>query len=93
MNEYVFRVAKAGYAAMYFIDGLRAVMQPGEHYSLGGELKLRSEQSVPPEMVAVWGDETGLAYPLAQAPTAKLDGYLIDRHEVTNEDYKKFVDA
>ena len=30
---------------------------------------------------------------LDQAPGVQLDDYLIDRHEVTNEEYKKFVDA
>ena len=32
-------------------------------------------------------------YPLGQAPVVQIDDFLIDRHEVTNEEYKKFVDA
>src|SRR5665647_633286 len=45
-------------------------------------------------MVRVPGGKIGLAIPgLDQLPEVPLDDYLIDRHEVTNEDYKKFVDA
>jgi len=57
------------------------------------ELKLRPEASVPPEMVVVPGGETQLAHPYREAPWAQLDDFLIDRHEVTNEQYQKFVDA
>src|SRR5260370_42282689 len=44
-------------------------------------------------MVVVTGARVGLHYPLAHAPAARVDDFLIDRHEVTNEEYKKFVDA
>jgi formylglycine-generating enzyme required for sulfatase activity len=57
------------------------------------ELNLRPEGSVPPEMVAVPGGTVGLSFPLEQAPSAQIDDFLADRHEVTNEEYKKFVDA
>jgi formylglycine-generating enzyme required for sulfatase activity len=56
-------------------------------------LKLRPEGRVPPEMVVVPGGTIGLGYPLAQAPAAQVDDFLIDRHEVTNEECKKLVDA
>ena len=35
----------------------------------------------------------GPRVPFEQAPPARVDDFLIDRHEVTNEEYKKFVDA
>ena len=45
-------------------------------------------------MVRVPGGKIGLAIPgLDHFPEVPLDDYWIDRHEVTNEEYKKFVDA
>jgi dienelactone hydrolase len=44
-------------------------------------------------MVMVAGGTTGLGFPLEQAPPVKIGDFLIDRHEVTNQEYKKFVDA
>ena len=45
-------------------------------------------------MVRVPGGSSSLAIPgLDHLPQVPLDDYLIDRHEVTNEEYKKFVDA
>ena len=45
------------------------------------------------EYAVVFGGEMGLNYPLQEAPPAPIKEFLIDRHEVTNEEYKKFVDA
>jgi dienelactone hydrolase len=45
-------------------------------------------------MVRVPGGKIDLAIPgLDQLPEVPLDDYRIDRYEVTNEEYKKFVDA
>jgi formylglycine-generating enzyme required for sulfatase activity len=44
-------------------------------------------------MVVVTGGETRLGFDVGLGPTVLLDDFLIDRHEVTNEEYKKFVDA
>jgi formylglycine-generating enzyme required for sulfatase activity/dienelactone hydrolase len=90
---HVFRITKPGFAPASFIDECMPVPQPGFRCSIGGKLRLRPEANVPPEMVVVAGDETGLSYPYEEAPSVRLDDYLIDRHEVTNEEYKKFVDA
>jgi formylglycine-generating enzyme required for sulfatase activity/dienelactone hydrolase len=87
-QEYLWRIAKPGFASVSFIDG-----SPIPNYSVDRSLKLRPEARVPPEMLVVPGVETGLAYPVGEAPTVQLDDYLIDRHEVTNEEYKRFVDA
>ena len=40
------------------------------------------------------GGKSSLEIPgLDQLPESRSSDYLIDRHEVTNEEYKKFVDA
>jgi eukaryotic-like serine/threonine-protein kinase len=98
-DYYFWRIAKPGFATLSFIDGppfegVRAketvvAWKSGQRKTL----KLFPEASVPPEMVVVSGSQTGLGWPLEDAPRVKLDDYLIDRHEVTNEEYKKFVDA
>jgi eukaryotic-like serine/threonine-protein kinase len=87
-EEYVWRIAKPGFASASLIDG-----SPVPNYSVDRTLKLRPEGSVPPEMLVVPGVETGLGYPVGEAPIVRLDDYLIDRHEVMNEEYKRFVDA
>ena len=94
-DAYVWRIDKPGFAALFFIgEPPGALVAPGfRHASFNLTLKLRPEGSVPPGMVVVTGGIVDLAYPLAFAPSAQVDDFLIDRHEVTNEDYKKFVDA
>ena len=84
-DYYVWKISKPGFRANYTIT-LRG---------LNRKFRLDPEASLPPEMVRVPGEEkVGLYMPgLDQAPGVKLDDYLIDRHEVTNEEYKKFVDA
>jgi hypothetical protein len=44
-------------------------------------------------MAPVPNGSVGLSYPLGVGHSAKLAPFLIDRYEVTNEEYKKFVDA
>ncbi len=98
-NAYVWRLVKPGFAATFYIgvvDG--GVLPPGEfapgaHSGFNRTLKLRPEGSVPPEMLVVTGGKVGLQWPTLEAPAAKIDDFLVDRHEVTNEEYKKFVDA
>lgn len=82
-DAYVFRIAKPGFAPISFIH----------EWSDYWRLKLRPEDSVPDEMVAVAGGKTRLRYAGEQVPTVVIDDFLIDRQEVTNEEYKKFVDA
>jgi formylglycine-generating enzyme required for sulfatase activity/cephalosporin-C deacetylase-like acetyl esterase len=56
--------------------------------------KLIAAAEAPPGMVLVPGGEVSLAIPGFDAlPAAKLSDYWIDKYEVTNRDYKKFVDA
>jgi serine/threonine protein kinase/formylglycine-generating enzyme required for sulfatase activity/dienelactone hydrolase len=91
IEYYVWRIAKRGFAPTFFIDGSPGALQPGAHWDIDWTIKLRPEGSVPPEMVVVGGATTRLGYPDGQAPSVMIDDYLIDRHEVTNEEYKKFV--
>jgi eukaryotic-like serine/threonine-protein kinase len=65
----------------------------GDVWNFDITLKLRSQNHVPPEMVPVGGGLSGMTYPLLGSPNVKLDDFLIDRHEVTNDEYQKFVDA
>jgi eukaryotic-like serine/threonine-protein kinase len=90
---YVWRIIKPGFAPAFFIDGTVLALKPGGHYSIDQKITLRPEESVPPEMVVVSGDEVRLGYPHGQAPRVRIEDFLIDRHEVTNEEYKRFVDA
>ncbi|MEO8100768.1 MAG: SUMF1/EgtB/PvdO family nonheme iron enzyme [Acidobacteriota bacterium] len=92
-DDYVWRVAKPGFATEYIIG--QPPGTPAFGYGSPFDLKwnLRPEKSVPPEMVAVAGGRIGLGYPLNLAPRVQIDDFLIDRHEVTNEEYMKFVNA
>jgi dienelactone hydrolase len=93
LNTYVWRLVKPGFAAAFFIAEPAGVPPPGHHSGFDLTFKLRPAGSVPPEMVVVPGGRPGLGYPLEQAPAAQIDDFVIDRHEVTNEEYKKFVEA
>jgi formylglycine-generating enzyme required for sulfatase activity/DNA-binding winged helix-turn-helix (wHTH) protein/dienelactone hydrolase/predicted Ser/Thr protein kinase len=93
LDAYVWRFVKPGFAPSFFIGEFVAVPLPGGHYNLDLTFKLRPEGSVPPDMVAVPGRIVALRYPTEQAPSVSIGDFLIDRHEVTNEQYKKFVDA
>ena len=92
-DTYVWRLAKPGFRTAYVIGQPPdpPVFGYGSHFDL--TWNLRPEGSVPPEMVVVAGGRVGLAYPLNQAPQVEIGDFLIDRHEVTNEEYKRFVDA
>jgi eukaryotic-like serine/threonine-protein kinase len=86
---YFWRVVKPGYEAAYRIA-------PTWSYGFGRSLTCRLDPtgSVPTGMLHVPGGKIGLAIPgLDHLPDVPLDDYLIDRHEVTNEEFKTFVDA
>ena len=59
------------------------------------EMRLDAEGSVPAGMVRIpGGSKVDLAIPgLDNLPPAVLDDFFIDRFEVTNAEYKRFVDA
>ena len=79
----VFRVVKPGFAPESFLDTPRAQWI----------LKLASAESVPPGMVHVSCRTASLGWPLNDAPEGDVEDFWIDQHEVTNEEYKRFVDA
>ncbi|HEX5856212.1 MAG TPA: protein kinase [Thermoanaerobaculia bacterium] len=88
---YLWRVGKRGFENAFEIAPTWLIAP-----ALAPRLSFRldPEGSVPAGMVRVPGGKIGLAIPgLDQLPEVPLDDYLIDRHEVTNEEYKKFVDG
>ncbi len=104
-DTYVWRLRQPGFTFAFFIAEALGMPPPGfpsgsnvnmtsfTAPNLDVTLPLRPAGSVPPEMVAVLGGRTGLGYPFDQAPAVQVNDFLIDRHEVTNEEYRKFVDA
>jgi formylglycine-generating enzyme required for sulfatase activity/dienelactone hydrolase len=56
-------------------------------------LKLDERGSLPPGMIKVPGGEFGLRLAgLDHLETQKINEYLIDKYEVTNKEFKKFID-
>jgi serine/threonine protein kinase/dienelactone hydrolase len=92
-DAYVMKVVKSGFAPQISIFESLGPDPPGARFASDWTWKLRPERSVPTEMVVVPGDWVGLNYPLAEAPAVRVDDFLIDRHEVTNEEYKRFLEA
>jgi len=87
-DAYVWRFTKPGFTVSFYLGEITA-----PDGILGWGLKLRPEGSVPPEMVPVMDNHVDLTYPLSGADKVYITDFLIDRHEVTNQEYKKFVDA
>jgi dienelactone hydrolase len=86
---YVWRIVKEGYEPAWRIA-------PTWNVLVGRDLsiRLRPAGSAPAGMVPVEGGSTGLAIPgLDHIPPVTLEDYWIDAHEVTNEEYRKFVGA
>jgi len=92
-TEYIWRLSKPGFIPAFLISGYVPLPHPGLLFDDPLTLRLRPEGAVPPEMVVVQGGSTRLGFPHAQVPAVQVDDFLIDRHEVTNEEFKKFVDA
>jgi eukaryotic-like serine/threonine-protein kinase len=92
-SAYVWRLVKPGFAPVIFLGAPPGVTGPGFPVGIDLTLKLHAEGSFPPEMQPVPGRWVELEYPTNLAPAVQIDDFLIDRHEVTNEEYRKFVDA
>lgn len=82
------------------LDGYRTreLAMPSGWFADLGPVQLRREESLPPGMIPVHAsagsDAYGLFVPgLEQAPNIALGEFLIDRYEVTNREYARFVEA
>ena len=75
------RVTKAGYASL-------EVAAPLSEY----RFVLTPEQELPSDMVSVPGASRREYYPGLGELTAPVGRFAIDRHEVTNRQFKEFVD-
>jgi formylglycine-generating enzyme required for sulfatase activity/pimeloyl-ACP methyl ester carboxylesterase len=57
-------------------------------------IRLDRENEIPPEMVRVGGGRLNIRYPgFEHVQPIPLGDYLIDRYEVTNREFKRFVDS
>jgi formylglycine-generating enzyme required for sulfatase activity len=83
LDEYVFRVTMPGMSPVSLIDAP----------TINWRFKLRPESDVPPEMVAVPGMDIRFLDLDAESAPVQVEDFLIDRNEVTNEEYQEFVDA
>ena len=92
---WIWRVTKDGFAPVTFLTNDDYAVEPGAHVSFSRRIRLRRADDVPAGMVTVpaGGDVTVRSMPLGALQTTQIDDFLIDQHEVTNEEYKRFVDA
>ena len=91
--EYAWQVTRPGFVTSAFLDGFGGARRPGMHDEVDRKITLWQAGRLPPDMVPVIGDSVSLGYPYGLVPAVQLSDYAIDRHEVTNEQYKTFVDA
>lgn len=81
------RIPFGNYTLKFSKDGYEPVEATSEYNTV--EVVLDPVGSLPPGMVHVPAGTVDLA----GNPSVKLDDFLIDKYEVTNRDFKKFVDA
>lgn len=89
------RIEKPGYVTAELASGGKAGRTLMFPETKGGfEVELRKENSVPPGMVFVKGGDFNLQIPgLNHLPPVHVEDYFIDKYEVTNKQFKRFVDA
>jgi len=90
-NFYLWKIEKPGFEPAWQIAPTWSIV-----HNIPARLKFRLDPvgSAPAGMVRVPGGKDGLEIPgFDQYPAIEIDDFLIDRHEVTNEEYKRFVDA
>jgi serine/threonine protein kinase/predicted esterase len=84
------KVEKEGFGTLEVANGFPQFTNPTEIAPLN--FTLDTQGSLPVDMVRVPGDKFTLQVPgLDHLPPVQLDDYLIDRYEVTNKQFKKFV--
>jgi formylglycine-generating enzyme required for sulfatase activity/dienelactone hydrolase len=87
-----FRIEAAGRRTLDLVQGGWGFV--GNFGYSGGVIRLDSDSALPPEMVKVPGGELGVFYPgFEHVKAIQLGDYLIDRFEVTNHQFKRFVDS
>jgi eukaryotic-like serine/threonine-protein kinase len=88
---YVWRATRPGFTTGYVIA---PTWISAFRYPLALRFRLDPEGSLPADLVRVPGGATALPFPgLEHLPPVTLEDYLIGRCEVTNEEFKRFVDA
>ena len=92
-EPYIFRLTREGYAPEFYIRKPPGMGLVGDVNKFDIAVTLQASSSVPPEMVPVKDGWASLNYPLMGVPPVKVEDFLIDRHELTNEEFKRFVDA
>jgi pimeloyl-ACP methyl ester carboxylesterase len=89
-------------SASGFINDTRVrIVSPGRRtldlvwFSFGDSLQFDSDSTLPPEMVRVKGGDIGLEFTsgFEHVSTLALGDYFMDRFEITNRDFKQFVDS
>ncbi|HXX32770.1 MAG TPA: bifunctional serine/threonine-protein kinase/formylglycine-generating enzyme family protein [Myxococcaceae bacterium] len=83
------RIEKPGFET---VEAVPRTILPGKETVV--RIALDRVGSIPPEMVRVPGASVSIEIPgLDHLPEVQIGDYLIDRTEVTNKDFKRFVDA
>jgi serine/threonine protein kinase len=75
-------------------EGYETVMAASSTWDIGGGKKLL----IPNDLVRVLDEKGSIPYEMVRVPGAetslgKLDDFYIDKYEVTNKQYKKFIDS
>ena len=89
-DYYVWRIQKEGFAPAYEIEPTWTLVHKIP-YRIA--CRLAPAASVPAGMTRVAGGKFQPFIPGLSLAEAPLDDFFVDRHEVTNEDFQKFVDA
>ena len=88
----LWKIEKAGYVPV-----VRLVGYLGRSFRLHEDgtisVRLAKEQDHPEDMVRVAGGEVVFRAPKLNQVAAEVQDFWLDRHEVTNQDFKRFVDA
>ena len=78
----------------YDLPGHHSVQLAGSPAAVRANVVLQPSDSSDGRMVRVTGGQTGVAMPgLSRLPILATPDFFIDRHEVTNAEYKRFVEA
>ncbi len=91
LGLYRWRIQKEGFAT---VDRAHGWFRPAGSMRVALKVRLDQTGAIPPEMVRVPGGMAPAQLPgLDHLPSVRLGDFLIDRTEVTNRQFKRFVDA